>query len=585
MINRKRFVYFLSFFLMLFVFFTSNIFAKDIIVNPGKFDRFIITLPENIQAGDEVQINIQAADNLGNIIKNFNTYEKEFIISTTGSATLNTKSLKASAFSNGFATVIFRNTVAEKVVLSIREANNLIPLITKDIIVTPASLKSFTIKSPKTSRAGEKFDITIIAKDAFGNTYTEPILGKNINFSYKGEADVKFDMSMVPDIIKGSTVATFMAMKTGLITIEAKDVITGSSGVSEPIEIINGNVNSFKVMAPKEAVAGEPFEISIAAIDRFGNFVTDYSSNGKGINIKSLGKTVPFPSTVPAYEFSNGQAKISIRYDISETVILNVVEIGGTQSGSSEAITVTLPKADRFEIVTPESVIAGQKFKVKITVYNQNNKVIKNYNLIGSDVILKASGTGNLIPDRIPASEFVNGTAVIDVQYNKAEAFKITAQVADQKTDKPVTEKIVADTKKDTQTTKQTHATKVTDAQKTQKISKKPTKKYEITNLSIVESKNTSTLTVHINGMNDAISYSVLSEKGNSNKKYLILKIKSAVSKIDKNFTLDSNYIKNVVIEEEQKADNVVLIKMEQIKPAKFHVTKGKGAISLVFKK
>lgn len=589
MINRKRFVCFFSFVFSLFFCFTNHLHAKDIIVNPGKFDRFIITLPDNIQAGDEVQINIQAADNLGNIIKNFNTYDKEFIISTTGSATLNTKTLKASAFSNGFATVIFRNTVAERVVLSIRESNNLIPLITKDIVVTHSALKSFSIKSPKTSRAGEKFDITIIAKDSFGNTYTETILGKNINFSFKGEADIKFDMSSVPDITKGSAVATFMAMKTGTVTIEAKDVITGSFGLSEPIEIINGNVNSFKIMAPKEAVAGEPFEISIAAIDRFGNFVTDYSSNGKGINIKSLGKTVPFPSTVPAYEFSNGQAKLSIRYDIAETVILTAVEIGGIQSGSSEAITVTLPKADRFEIVTPESVVAGQKFKVKITVYNQNNRVIKNYNLIGADVVLKASGTGNLIPDRIPASEFINGTAVVDVQYNKAEAFNITAQIADQKTDKISSDKstVETSTKKDTPTTKHSTSIKTTEAQKQQKPTKKtaPTKKYEITNLSIVESKNTSTLTVHINGMNDSISYSVLSEKGTSNKKILVLKIKSALSKIDKNFTIDSNYVKNILIEEEQKADGAVLIKMEQIKPAKFHVTKGKGSISLVFKK
>ena len=592
MINIKIFVYFFSVILSFFAFCSNNLSAQDIIVNPGKFDRFIITLPDSIKAGEEVQINIQAADNLGNVIKNFNTYDKEFVISTTGSATLNVKNLKASAFSNGFATVIFRNTVAERLVLSIREANNLIPLITKDIVISPASLKSFTIKAPKTSRAGEKFDITIIARDSFGNIINETIQGKSINFAFKGEADIKFDMTSVPDITKGSAVASFMAMKTGTVTIEAKDVITGSYGISEPIEIINGNVNSFKVMAPKEAVAGEPFEISIAAIDRFGNFVNDYASNGKGINIKSLGKTVPFPSTVPAYEFTKGQAKLSIRYDIAETVLLTVVEIGGTQSGTSEPITITLPKADRFEIVTPEAVVAGQKFKIKITVYNQNNRVIKNYNLIGSDVVLRASGTGNLIPDRIPASEFINGTAVIDVQYNKAEAFNITAQIADIKTERPSTEKTVTDitTKKETPTSKQqvSSPSKPTEHQKSVKTTKKqasakaPAKSYEITNISIVESKSQSNITVHINGMNDAISYSVISDKGSSNKKMLTLKIKSAVSKLDKNLSLDSNFVKNINIEEDRDA---VLIKMEQIKPSKFHVTKGKGVISIVFKK
>lgn len=555
--------------------------CSDITVNPGKFDRFILSMPDKINAGEEVQINIQATDSLGNVIKNFNTLDREFVLSVTGSAKLNTKTLKSSAFVNGVATIIFSNTVAEKSTLSIRESNNLMPIITKEIVVLPASLKSFTLRSPKTSRAGERFDIHVTARDAYGNVYTDTILGKHINFSFKGEADVKFDMPVIPDIVNGNGRFSFMSMKTGSVVIEIHDVLSGSSGTTETIEIINGNVNSFKVMAPKEVVAGESFEVSIAAVDRFGNFVVDYSTNGRGINIKSSGKTAPFPSTVPAYEFNRGQAKLNLRYDIAETITLTVTEIGGVQTGSTEPITVTLPKPARFEIVTPDTVVAGQKFKIKITVYNQNNRVIKNYNLIGSDVVLKTSGTGVLMPDRIPPSEFVNGTAIVEVQYNKAESFSITASVADPiPTEKAGSE--VKETKKETTTTPPVAKSQ---KQQTQKPVKKSTKKYELTNISIVESKRTSTVTAHIAGMTDGISYSVLSEKAAEGRRYIVLKIKSAVSKVQKDLSVESAFIKGITVEESDKDGGAVLIKIEQSKPLKFKVTKDKNSISLVFSK
>jgi len=44
---------------------------------------------------------------------------------------------------------------------------------------------------------------------------------------------------------------------------------------------------------------------------------------------------------------------------------------------------------------------------------------MSNYNLYGNTVILKSSGTGTLTPNKIPASEFVNGVATVDVMYDK----------------------------------------------------------------------------------------------------------------------------------------------------------------------
>jgi len=49
----------------------------------------------------------------------------------------------------------------------------------------------------------------------------------------------------------------------------------------------------------------------------------------------------------------------------------------------SEGIKVVSPIPERYEITTPDSAVAGQKFKIKITVYNQLGHVIRNYNIVG----------------------------------------------------------------------------------------------------------------------------------------------------------------------------------------------------------
>ncbi len=52
---------------------------------------------------------------------------------------------------------------------------------------------------------------------------------------------------------------------------------------------------------------------------------------------------------------------------------------------------------------------------------------MSNYNLYGSTVILKTSGSGSITPNKIPPSEFINGVATVEVMYDKAEKFNIFA--------------------------------------------------------------------------------------------------------------------------------------------------------------
>jgi len=584
-----RFLIFLQLIIAIIAAVPSLVHSGEIVIKPGKFDHFNISMPDRIVAGEDVSIRLQAVDAFNNIITNFGETGKEFHATVSGSASISPATFKSTSFVNGTLTINISNKVAETINLSVRESGIPIPILSKDLTVTPNKLNSFVIKGPRTAHAGERFDVNIIAKDSFGNTVSEPIFGKNINLIFKGNAEPRVDMPAIPDFKNGICAVTLISQKSGTVIVEAKDLITGSSGTSEKIDVINGPVNSFRVFVPKEVIAGEPFEVSVVAVDRFGNVVSNYSTTGSGVIITSSGKLKPFPSSLPAYEFVNGQAKFDLRYDAAEDISIIITEMGKTQKGISENIKVVSPIPERYEITTPDSAVAGQKFKIKITVYNQLGHVIRNYNIVGPDVQLSTTGTGTLIPNRIPASEFVNGTSVVEVQYNKSESFAITAGPVKPAVavEKPAAAPAKQPAKaappaKEVKEPKKPKKAKEERKDK-EKEKKAEAKVLEITNVSLVEPKKKSTISIHIPNLDAAVKYSASTETVEG-KKWIVVRIKPAVSKIEKAVKFESSFVGNVVVEEDKKEKGAVLVKIEQLKPTKFHVTKEKNSLTVTLK-
>jgi hypothetical protein len=574
--------------------------AGEILINPGKFDHFNIKLPEKIVAGEETTLSLQAVDAFNNVLFNFGDNEREFKIWVTGSAEVKPTSFKSSSFSNGALIVTLSDKVAESLTFAIRESGSPIPIVSKDLTVFPNKLTSFVIRSPRIAQAGDPFELKIIAKDAYGNTVLDPIPGKNINLIFKGDADLKIDMPSIPDLKNGSCSITLVSQKSGSAHIEAKDLISGSVGSSDKIDINSGPVNSFKLFAPKDVIAGEPFEVSIVAVDRFNNVVSSYGSVGSGVSITSTGRLKPFPSTIPAYEFVNGQAKVDLRYDIAEDVAIIATENTKGQKGSTEMIHAISPVPERYEVTTPETAIAGQKFKLKVTVYNQLNHVIKNYNLVGPDVLLTTTGSGTLVPNKIPASEFINGNAVVEVQYNKSEAFTIAASSATTSTPSspvqlpvpvkkpaPAVEKQQAKAVAPVKQLKKTKKVKAKELKETKEKEKrgketkaKGNRQLNINNVSLVESKKKSVITINIPGIDGSLKYNATTEMIDG-KRWVLLKIQPVGSKVEKSYKFTSSFIGDIMVDEDTQNKGMVTVKIELLKPSKFHVTKEKNAISV----
>ncbi len=574
-------------------------YGGNIIVKPGKFDHFSIQMPEKVRAGEGFMVRLQAYDAHENLITDFAETGKDFKISVSGSAQVQPSVLKAVSFTGGAGAVSIMDKKAESVTLSISEAGGTVSVVTKEIVVSPNKLDHFFIQSPQTVTAGNNFDVKIIAKDAFDNAITDAeIEGTNIKITSSGTAGVK-TVNAAPVFRNGVNIATLMAEKTGEISIEVQDTSTGSRGVSSGVKVLPAVLSYFKVYAPKEAVAGEPFEVTVNAFDAFDNAIDNYASYGNGVNITSTGLAKLAPSFISQSEFRNGQAVVKLKYEKAEEISIITTENNKSQQGKSTSVRINPAAPDNFVAVTPETAVAGQKFRVKVEVYDRFNNMVKNYNLVGNDVYLNVSGTGILSPKVVSASEFINGIASVDVTYDKAESFTISASMATKREEKAITLKehkaeskvpeavkaperpsVQKATEKTEKSEKHATAAKVEKAvvskrtEKTEPVKEAENKEalkdkkhgekfFEVKKVSIIEAKNKAMVIINMKASEANIEYKEFKESING-KSLIKVSLKPAINRTKKLWKFKSAFVKEINLEEDKSA-GALIVKIETL--------------------
>lgn len=600
---------FLSFLNILCIVGMSGIaYSGNIIVRPGKFDHFVIRLPEKIRAGEVSTVRLNAYDAHDNLITDFGETGKDFKISVSGSAQVQPSVLKAVSFVGGSAGITITDQKAETIMLSVFEVGGTVPVATRGITIFPNKLDHFSVQSPQSITAGNNFDIKITAKDAFYNLIADAeIESKNIKIMSLGTTNFKV-ISMSPAFRNGEGIATLMAEKVGSATVEVYDIGTGSKGISPVIKIIPAVLSHFKVYAPKEAIAGEPFEVNISALDVYDNLVDNYASYGNGVNITSTGQAKPAPSFIGQSEFRNGQAVVKLIYEKAEEISIIATENTKTQQGRSTAVKINPASPENFVVVTPDTAIAGQRFRIKIEAYDRFNNIVKNYNLVGNDVYLNVTGTGILSPKVVSASEFIDGIASLDVVYDKAESFTISASMATKREEKkiaikeqkeeikmpeakipekptiPKPEAVEKPLPPPPPVTTKEEKPPVTPVKRPEKKEivkeEKPKEKFfEIKKVSLIEAKNKAMVIVNMKATNGNLEYKGERESLHG-KDWIKINLRPTVNKAKKVWKFKSAFVKEIHIEEDKAAPGVVDIRIETLsKQFTFDVNRVKDSL------
>ena len=197
------------------------------------------------------------------------------------------------------------------------------------------------------------------------------------------------------------------------------------------------------MLGPKAAVAGEKFVVLISAYDAFENPVTNYEAQGDGVVLRSSGTGVLAPAVVPAKEFKDGQARVTLTYTKAEALRVGAREQNREAGGESDAILVAPGDPDQFRVNTPAEAVAGEGFPVQIEALDRFGNLIEDYDLRGLEVHLSTDGRGQLAPGAISPASFVRGKAAVSLLYNRAESFSVVAALS-----KEALEKLIAERKR-----------------------------------------------------------------------------------------------------------------------------------------
>lgn len=408
----------------------TNSQAGTVVVKPGQFDHFTLQIPDRLIAGENFIVRVQVYDANNNLITNFSETGKEFKVEIQGAATAQPSTLNAASFSGGAANVTVNSKKAEKLLFSLKESGGSVSVISRELLIVPNRLDHFVLQAPKTVIAGAHFDVRIIAKDLFENTVDDLNVGRNIKFNATGTSSVKIIGNSAVDFKNGMASATFLSEKVGNLIIELQEVSSGSRGRTQELAVLPAALSYFKMQAPRTGIAGDSLDLLIAAYDPYDNLVSNYASVGAGVRLSTTGTSKIEPSFVGPNEFRNGQATIKVTYEKAEDIQIVARENNREQSGKTADIQVANAAPEHFVVITPDSAVSGQKFKIKVEAYDRFNNPVKNFNLIGNDVMLGISGSGTITPSSILPAEFISGVAMVDVMYDKAESFQISARMA-----------------------------------------------------------------------------------------------------------------------------------------------------------
>jgi hypothetical protein len=150
--------------------------------------------------------------------------------------------------------------------------------VTQRIVVTmlPAAATHFTVTAPSSATAGSAFNnLVVTALDSANNvvgTY-----GGTVGFT-SSDAGQQLALPINSTLTNGTGMFSATLVTAGSRTITATDTISPSiTGTSGNIAVAPGAAANFAVQALSPQTHGQPFQVSVAAKDAYGNTATGYA--------------------------------------------------------------------------------------------------------------------------------------------------------------------------------------------------------------------------------------------------------------------------------------------------------------------
>ncbi|MGL4551118.1 MAG: FG-GAP repeat domain-containing protein, partial [Gemmataceae bacterium] len=258
---------------------------------------------------------------------------------------------------------------------------------TVTLLQTPAAVAAtFRVRTvPVASAAGKAFQVIVTALDGAGRIMT----------GYTGVVSFASDdaAALLPAAYRftaadrGVRRFTLTLRTVGTRTVTAR---AGAAAGSASIDITPAPAARFQVAAAP-AVAGAPFNVTVSALDAFGNVAAGYLGAVR-FTTTDLGAGVALPA---AYTFTAGDAGVHTFTGVTLVTAGSPLlrAISGVMVGSA-AVAVQPAEAARLVVSAPTTVTAGAPFAVKLTARDAFNNVATGF----AGTVHFATGGDALLP-------------------------------------------------------------------------------------------------------------------------------------------------------------------------------------------
>ncbi|RMH57685.1 MAG: hypothetical protein D6679_06160 [Candidatus Hydrogenedentota bacterium] len=386
----------------------------------GALAEVVVSVPRKpVPAGEPFLVALEARDAAGNTITDFNKTGNVLRLSTSGSGHLTPAAVSPSEFEKGLAMISVRYDRAEKVRVIVSDASGVKRGESREWLkVTGGRIERLEVLAASEARAGEPLAVQVVAYDRFGNLVSDP-RDENLRLTVRSTDGSEIEAPVVTarDFRSGTAFFTVKCFKTGTLALQVVDAGKGIAGQSAAVTVLPAAVASYRVEAPQSAIANDPFEVAVVALDRFGNVVTDYDRTGSPVLFVSDGNGDLEPSEVGPAAFEEGVALVKVRYNTAESIHLDLLEKAGTATGKSGAVLVTSSEPARFRLVIPPRAAAGEPVKVSVTALDEFGNAVAGYSRRGARVALYTEQGAPVAPPLLESEVFHNGVAEVEVTF------------------------------------------------------------------------------------------------------------------------------------------------------------------------
>jgi ELWxxDGT repeat protein len=249
-----------------------------VLVAPSVVTHFNVSTPASSTAGVPFTVTVTALDQFNNVVTGYtgtvHFTSSDLQATLPADYTFTTADNGMHTFSGG----VTLKTAGPQTVTATDTANNSITG-TATVTVNPAAASQFLVYTDAASPdvAGTVFDVVVVAVDPYGNIDTN--YHGTVHFS-SGDpygatlpADYTFQASDQGQVILFGMTALYTASTWD---VTATDTVNGSITGSAFVTVIAAPAVSLAILAPPSVTSGTPFDVTVVALDPYGNIDGNY---------------------------------------------------------------------------------------------------------------------------------------------------------------------------------------------------------------------------------------------------------------------------------------------------------------------